>query len=495
MDQPNKPASNGQVRVHLDRCLWSAQGHVPWTVEEELRAQHFLRADRLRQMTPVLNEVRSQVAADRYRSQIPPEWEPLDAGFIDLPGHLLHQYRSAGENSEVGRILKQAEAIRGRFEQVVVLGIGGSSLGARALFEALKTRYHNELPAHNRLGAPRIYFEGDNFDNDALGDLIELLQVRCVDPSLQEERWGLVVISKSGKTLETAAAFRLLRREGHDYYSKRGDWPGAYVWVITGEKDSRLRTWAEQVRLPADRVFTIPERVGGRFSVFTPVGLLPAAIVRLDITALLQGAADMTQRFLDEPVERNPVLLLAAAGYLLGTEYHKPLRVLALWSSKLAAVGLWYEQLVAESLGKQGRGPTPIASVHTRDLHSRGQQHQEGPRDRFLIHVTLDKSCRAPMLLGMADDDAEQLNPLCRKSYVDLMQAAYRGTVHAYYQAARPQVAISLPALDEYSLGQLMQCLMLATVVEGRLLQINPYGQPGVEAYKKHMVSLLYAKD
>jgi glucose-6-phosphate isomerase len=238
-------------------------------------------------------------------------------------------------------------------------------------------------------------------------------------------------------------------------------------------------------------ILTLPDDVGGRFSVFTAAGLLPAAVMGLDVRALLLGAAAMTRRFLDEPFERNPVLQFAAVNYLMTTQRHKSIRVLSIWSKKLEALGLWYDQLLAESLGKRGLGPTPLTMVGTRDLHSRGQQHQDGPRDKLINNLVVKTPKAPPIMVGMLDGNGDDLNQFNRKGLPDLMDAALRGTNLAYTEAARPTADLVVPALSEHTMGQLMQMLMLATVIEGRLMGINPYGQPGVEAYKKNMWTLL----
>jgi len=199
----------------------------------------------------------------------------------------------------------------------------------------------------------------------------------------------------------------------------------------------------------------------------------------------------MTKRFLDEPFERNPVLQYAAVNHLLSTECHKPIRVLSIWSKKLEAVGLWYDQLLSESLGKHGLGATPITTVQTRDLHSRGQQHQDGARDKFINNLVVRSPRTPPITVQMADHNEDDLNALSRKSYPDLMEAALRGANQAYNEVARPTADLIVPTLSEHTMGQLMQMLMLATVVEGRLMGLNPYGQPGVEAYKRNMKGLL----
>jgi glucose-6-phosphate isomerase len=225
--------------------------------------------------------------------------------------------------------------------------------------------------------------------------------------------------------------------------------------------------------------------------VFTPVGLLPAAVMGLDVRALLLGAAAMTKRFLEEPFDRNPVLQYAAVNHLMTTEYGKKTRVLSAWSRRLESVGLWYDQLLAESLGKQGHGATPLTVVGTRDLHSRGQQHQEGARDKVINNLYVRTPKHPAVLVGMNDRNEDELNAFSRKGFPDILEAAFKGTNQAYADAARPTADIILPAVSEHTIGQLLQMFMLATVVEGRLANINPYGQPGVEAYKKNMMAVL----
>lgn len=460
-----------------------------WTPVVELQSRHFLPAARLKELVPRLVQVRSQVAAERELQQAAPELQPLHAGFMDLPQKTLDEHRRKGEASVLGRVFMQAKRLRDTADRVVILGTGGSSLGARALFKALRSTYHNELPLETRMGVPRIYFEGNHLDNDALQDLLDLLQTTCVDPGLREERWGVIVISKSGETLETAIANRVLRREAAEYYGKSE--PLQHVIIpVTGES-GKLRELCKADGYDDADVFTIPENVGGRYSVFTPAGLMPAVVMGLDVRALLLGAAAMTKRFLDEPFERNPVLQYAGVNYLLTEEFGKPIRVLSVWSTKLEALGLWYDQLLAESLGKQGRGPTPLTVVQTRDLHSRGQQHQEGTRDRVINNLVVSSPRQAPVAVGMADRNEDNLNALSRKTLPDLVSAALVGTTQAYREAARPTADLVLPVLSEHTMGQLMQMLMLATVVEGRLMGVNPYGEPGVEAYKRHLRAVL----
>jgi glucose-6-phosphate isomerase len=476
------------IAYHYQTLLVSSSEE--WTPAAELRARHYLEPARLRAMIPQLLQVRSQVAAERELRNIPSELQPLDSGFIELPQTTLDNHRRKGDASDLSRILAVAGRLRSQVDRVVILGIGGSYLGARALFESLRNTYHNELLPEVRSGVPRICFEGNNLDNDALSDLVELLQTTCVDPEIREERWGVIVISKSGGTLETAAAYRVFRKEAAEYYGARSDRLRQLIVPVTGAT-GKLRDLCKADGYTDTDILTIPDNVGGRYSVFTAVGLLPAAVMGLDVRALLLGAAAMTRRFLEEPFERNPVLQYAAVNYLFTAEVNKPVRVLSVWSKKLEAFGLWHDQLLAESLGKQGRGATPLTTVQTRDLHSRGQQHQDGARDKVINNLVVKASRATPIAIGMADRNEDDLNVFSRKTYPEMLEASLRGTNQAYHEAARPTADLVLPALNEHTMGQLMQMLMLATVVEGRLMGVNPYGQPGVEAYKRNMKQVL----
>jgi glucose-6-phosphate isomerase len=295
-----------------------------------------------------------------------------------------------------------------------------------------------------------------------------------------------VPISKSGGTLETAASTRqflaLLRETcGKTELAK-------YVAPVTGPS-GRLYELAKAIG--CDPIFQIPDGVGGRFSVLCAVGLLPAALMGLDVVKLLEGAAAMNALFRSAPSGQNPVLDYVGVCHLMEEKHGATIRVLSTWGKGLEAAGLWYDQLLSESLGKQGRGATPITVVNTRDLHSRGQQHQEGRRDKLITNVIVDQIRREPLAVGRSEFDQDQLNSLAQKTLPEIMAAAIAGTNQAYREDARPTADLHLPRLDEASLGQLFQMLMLATVVEGRLIGINPYGQPGVEAYKKHMNAFL----
>ncbi|HVS40548.1 MAG TPA: glucose-6-phosphate isomerase, partial [Gemmataceae bacterium] len=461
-----------------------------WTPAAELRAQHFLQPARLKDLSQRLMQVRGQVATERDMRDPPPDMRPLESGFIDLPQALLDGYRRKGDASDLGRALTLAARLRDEADRVVLLGVGGSQRAARALFQALKSTYHNELPSETRLGVPRVYFDGDGFDNDALQELLDLLQITCVDPEQREERWAVVCLSKTGATLEPNVALRVFRREATEYYGLRSEWLRRLFAAATGSTSKLRKLFVAEGHADGD-VLTIPDNVGGRFSAFTAAGLLPAAVMGLDVRALLLGASAMTKRFLEEPFERNPVLQFAGVNYLISEELHKPLRMMSVWSKKLEGLGQWYDHLLAESLGKQGRGPTPLTTVQTRDLPARGQQQQDGPRDRVINNLVIRNAKGTPILVQMADHNDDDLNAFARKGLPDLLSAAHRGANQAYFDAARPTADLVLPVLSEHTLGQMMQMLMLATVVEARLMGVNPYSQPGAEPYKRNMLSQL----
>ena len=360
-------------------------------------------------------------------------------------------------------------------------------MGARAVFEALCHPYHNELSRKDRKGVPRISFEGNNVDNDALSALLGMLP-NSPDCSREiTDRWATVVISKSGSTLETALAFRLFRQAIEGYYGAGSNELRRMIVPITGE-GGKLRSITNEQQYESH--FPIPDGIGGRFSIFTAVGLLPAAVLGLDVKALLQGAVDLTNRFRTAPVGENPVLDYTGVCHLFENQGAK-IRLLSTWGKKLEASGLWYDQLLSESLGKEESGATPITVVNTRDLHSRGQQHQEGCRDKLITNVIVESTSSPAIPVHEFASDQDDLNRYSAKAVPDVLSAAIQGTNEAYANVDRPTADLILPAVTEHTMGQFFQLLMLATVVEGRMIGINPYGQPGVEAYKKNTMRIL----
>lgn len=426
---------------------------------------------------------REIVETDRAQydsGDVPASKQPLDARFFWLPEETLNDYETQRGDSELGRLFKVANGIRDEIDAVVVLGIGGSYMGARAMMEACCDPYHNELSRGDRGARPRMYFEGNNVDNDATDALLKRLAGQSDEV---EDQHALVVISKSGGTMETAVAFRQFLANLRSQLGGDGDL-GRRVIPVTGAS-GKLHDLATQIG--CDEIFSVPDGVGGRFSVLSAVGLAPAAMLGLDCMQLLQGAVDMNEHFRTAPVEQNAVLQYVAVNHLLAQHRGKSIRVMSVWSKALEAVGMWYDQLLAESNGKNGLGVTPLTTVNTRDLHSRHQQHQQGANDKVFNNIIVDSVRTDPLAVGHSEWNQDSLNDLADKALRDIMSAAIKGTNEALHADGRPTTDIHLPQIDTHALGQLFQMLMIATVVEGRLLGINPYGQPGVEQYKANM--------
>lgn len=421
---------------------------------------------------------------------VPAEKQPLDAGFHMLPERMLAAYKKEGATSELGRILGVAARLRDRVDRIVVLGIGGSYMGAKALMDGCCEPYFNELSRSQRGSRPRMYFEGNNLDNDASAGLLSLLDSGRPATSV-DDRWALVVISKSGGTLETAVAFRHFLEALKTSTGASGTDLGKWIIPITGNS-GKLFNLSKALGCP--EIFSVPEGVGGRFSVFSAVGLLPAALLGIDIVRLLEAASAMNRHFATAPVGQNAVLDYVGVCHLMEKERGAHIRVLQVWSKSLESTGLWYDQLLAESLGKAERGATPLTAVNTRDLHSRAQQHQEGRRDKLFTNLIVDSWRHDPLKIGHSEFNQDSLNDLAEKTMPELMSAAIAGTNEAYHEDGRCTADIHLPKVDEAALGQLFQMLMLATVVEGRLTGVNPYGQPGVEKYKQNINRILERK-
>jgi glucose-6-phosphate isomerase len=419
-------------------------------------------------------------------ASVPPHKQPLDAGFIEMPKRLLEHYRSNRATSEIELILTAAKRIREQVDQIVLLGIGGSYMGARVLKDTCCHPFHNELPRSARGGKPRLYFEGYNVDNDSLSGLLDLLNQRCQFKAGAEDRWGIVVISKSGGTLETAAAFRIFLDELAGQVS--AEQLQQLVIPVTG-KSGKLADLANSIG--CNSIFEVPDGVGGRFSVFSAVGLLPAAILGIDIVALLDGAAAMTEQTREGQPGMCAALDYVAVNHLMEQTRATHTRILSVWNNSLESTGLWYDQLLAESLGKKELGALPLTVVNTRDLHSRAQQHQEGRRDKVINNLIVEKSRTDAITIQNSERNEDQLNQFAGKSYPQFMKAAIEGTNVAYQSDSRPTADIRMDSTSEYNMGQLLQMFMLATVIEGRLIGVNPYGQPGVEGYKQNMQRIL----
>ena len=413
--------------------------------------------------------------------------QPWDPGYVNFPAMLLDEYAKHRDASPLGKILRCAHRIRESVDRVVVLGIGGSYMGARAIFEAMCDPYFNEQSRGERGSRPRLYFEGNNVDNDSAQALLRHLGGRGQANGV-DDRWAMVVISKSGGTLETAVAFRLFLKALRKSCGGDGSQLSHYIVPVT-DKDSTLHKLT--TALGCTQRYDVPDGVGGRFSVLTAVGLLPAAVLGLDIVKLLQGARKFTDYFLSRPqLAENIVLQQVGVSHLLEQKGYTT-RVLSIWGKRLEAFGLWYDQLLAESLGKEQKGATPLTTVNTRDLHSRQQQHQQGRRDKLFTNVYVDQPTDDILSVGHSDLDDDGLNKYARKTLPEILTAAMQATNQALHDDGHPTTDLALSRLDESTLGQLFQMMMLATSVEGHLIGVNPYGQPGVEGYKVNMNAIL----
>lgn len=379
------------------------------------------------------------------------------------------------QSSELlGRMTELAARTAELADAHLILGIGGSYLGARMLFEALCHRYHNELPAAARRHRPRIYFEGNGLDTRSLHDLLE---------RLADEPVTIEVVSKSGGTIETLTAFRLLRERLADRVRS---------WVVTTDPGSPLEGYCRRLGLTGLELLPHPLNVGGRYSVLSPVGLFPAAVCGLDIQRILAGAAEMRDRCRATELRGNPAYLYAALQYL-SLLRGRHISIMAAWDRRLEAFGLWYDQLCAESLGKNERGRTPLTAVCTRELHSRGQQHQQGTRDKVITNLVVAQADRSDLRVPVTapDEPSRGSEFLDGRSLSELNDAAYRATDTAYATDQRPGMTIAIGRLDEEHLGALVFLFELATIVEGKLMGVNPIDQPGVKAYKDFLGGLL----
>ena len=445
-------------------------------------------------LAPRLERARQGSLADldRWRSGSGADGEPVGPAFIDQPDRLLADYGTRRPESELFAVLTVARRIREAVDRVVVLGAGGSLLGARGVFDACCHPFHNELSRGERGGRPRLSFEGFAFDNDSAQGLLDLVAppggVRGPADLLQ--RWAIIVVDGSGETLETAVATRLFLKSLCDGVGGDRRRLAELVVPVAG-RTGRLADLARTLGCPD--VFTIPDGIGGRFSVFTAAGLLPAAIVGIDVVRLLEGAAAMNRRFREAPVADNPVLQFAGVSHLAESALGATVRVLSGGSNRLEVVGLWYDHLFSESLGAAECGATPLTAVTAGDSRKRGQQHQRGRCCQLVTNLLVGEPRRdrltLPALAGIAADE-DGLDDLVGTSWPDLLAAA-AAAGDACAADHRPTADILLPRIDEHAIGQLLQMLMLATVVEGRLVGGNPYGPPGVDAARRLMMARL----
>lgn len=367
-----------------------------------------------------------------------------------------------------------ANTLREKCEVVVVAGIGGSYLGARAVIEALGNSFAWLV---NDKKNPAILFAGNNIGEDYLAELTDYLK---------DKKFGVINISKSGTTTETALTFRLLKKQCE---AQRGKEEAKDVIVaITDAKKGAARTCADK---EGYKSFIIPDNVGGRFSVLTPVGLLPIACAGFDIKALVQGAADMEKATgKDVALQENIAAQYAVVRHALYREMGKKIEIIVNFQPKLHFIGEWWKQLYGESEGKDHLGIYPAACDFTTDLHSMGQWIQEGERSIFETVICVEQPNKK-MLFPKDDENLDGLNFLAGKRVDEVNKMAELGTRLAHVDGGVPNIRISLPELNEYYIGQLLYFFEIACGISGNLLGVNPFNQPGVEAYKKNMFALL----
>lgn len=386
-------------------------------------------------------------------------------GWVNLPSSITEQH------------LKDIEQTASRMQQeidvLVVIGIGGSYLGAKAVVEALS---HTFSHLRSKQDNPLILFAGQNIGEDYLNELIEILN---------KLRFGIVVISKSGTTTEPAIAFRLLTEKLEEKVGKAKS--KELIIAVTDASKGALRALANR---EGYRTYVIPDDVGGRYSVLTPVGLVPLAIGGFDIRALVEGARTMEKHTLSNVAQsENPASLYAAARYLLYLS-GKKIEILANFENKLHYLAEWWKQLYGESEGKEGKGIYPASVDFTSDLHSMGQYIQEGERSLMETVISI-REPHTQLLIPKDEDDFDNLNYLAGKRLDEVNKMAELGTMLAHVDGGVPNIHIELPKLNEFYLGQLMYFFEKACGISGYLLNVNPFDQPGVEAYKKNMFALL----
>ena len=386
-------------------------------------------------------------------------------GWIRLPSHT--------EAGLLKKLSDDAARIREIAELFVIVGIGGSYLGARAVIDALSPAFHS---LHKDRKNPLILYAGQNLSSDYHAGLLEILD---------RYSYAVAVISKSGTTTEPAVAFRIIRNHLEKKYGKAG--ARQRIFAVTDASRGALKHIAGT---ESYTTYVIPDDVGGRYSVLTPVGLLPIAVGGLDINALMEGALAMEEIALETAdFEKNPSALYAALRnnlYRLG----KVTEIMVTYEPGLVYFTEWWKQLFGESEGKEGKGIFPAGVTFTTDLHSMGQYIQEGARNIFETILSTGKS-RHDLIIPNDPDDIDGLNFLAGKSLEEVNRQAELGTRMAHVDGKVPNIRITIPCLNEKNLGQLIYFFEFACALSGYMLGVNPFDQPGVEAYKRNMFALL----
>ena len=387
-------------------------------------------------------------------------------GWLHLPSSITSEF--------LDEIQAVANTLREKCEVVVVAGIGGSYLGARAVIEGLGNSFAWLV---NDKKNPTILFAGNNIGEDYLFELTSFLK---------DKKFGVINISKSGTTTETALAFRLLKKQCEDQRGK--DEAKDVIVAVTDAKKGAARTCADK---EGYKSFIIPDNVGGRFSVLTPVGLLPIAVAGFDVKQLVAGAADMEKACgKDVAFEENPAAIYAATRQALYTQAGKKIEIVCNFQPKLHYFAEWWKQLYGESEGKDQKGIFPAACDFTTDLHSMGQWIQEGERSIFETVISVETP-NEKLLFPHDDENLDGLNFLEGKRVDEVNKMAELGTRLAHVDGGVPNILVNVPELNAYYLGQLIYFFEKACGISGLLEEVNPFNQPGVEAYKKNMFALL----
>lgn len=412
-------------------------------------------------------------AVEAYEPKVKAAIEALENGTCKGNDFLGWMHLPSSTTKEfIAEVNETAKVLRENCEAIVVAGIGGSYLGARAVIEALSNSFSWLIPNNG----PRILFAGNNIGEDYLFELTEYLK---------DKKFGVINISKSGTTTETAITFRLLKKQCEDQRGK--ETAKKVIVAVTDAKKGAARTTADK---EGYKTFVIPDNVGGRFSVLTPVGLLPIACAGFDIEKLIEGAQDMEKATgADVPFAENQAAMYAACRNALYAD-GKKIEILVNFQPKLHFMNEWWKQLYGESEGKDGKGIFPAAVDFTTDLHSMGQWIQDGERTIFETVISVETpNCK--LEVPSDEENLDGLNFLAGKRIDEVNKMAELGTQLAHVDGGVPNMRISLPKLNEYYIGQLIYFFEKACGISGEVLGVNTFNQPGVEAYKKNMFALL----
>ena len=385
-------------------------------------------------------------------------------GWLDLP----HTY----DRAEFARIKAAAKRIQAQSQVLVTIGIGGTYLGARAGLESVKGPFGNQL---RRGDGVEVYFAGSNLSSSYMADILEIIGDRD---------FSVNVISKSGTTTEPAAAFRIFKEKLVERYGRDG--ARERIYATTDKAKGALRSMAEK---EGYETFVVPDNIGGRFSCLSAVGLLPMAAGGMDIDRVMEGCRDACEQYKNPDFLQNDAMLYAALRFLMLMK-GKKVEILASYEPALTMFGEWYKQLMAESEGKDGKGLFPVSASFTTDLHSIGQFIPDGSRVMFETVLWVEKA-RRELLVPGDPADADGLNFAAGMSLQTMNEKAMKGTLLAHVDGGAPNLVIMVGQLDDYTFGELVYFFWKSLAVSGYMIGINPFDQPGVEAYKKNMFALL----